>query len=33
VETPRIDASYALMQLLVQTLDHSKGRLQIEPRA
>ena len=33
VETPRIDASYALMQLLLQTLDHSKGRLQIEPRA
>ena len=33
VETPRIDAAYALMQLLVQTLDHSKGRLQIEPQA
>jgi 2-dehydropantoate 2-reductase len=33
VETPRIDAAYALMQLLVQTLDDSKGRLQIEPRA
>ena len=32
VETPRIDAAYALMQLLVQTLDESKGRLQIEPR-
>lgn len=30
VETPRIDAAYALMQLLVQTLDESKGRLQIE---
>jgi 2-dehydropantoate 2-reductase len=33
VEAPRIDAAYALMQLLVQTLDESKGRLQIEPRA
>jgi 2-dehydropantoate 2-reductase len=32
VETPRIDAAYALTQLLVQTLDESKGRLQIEPR-
>jgi 2-dehydropantoate 2-reductase len=32
VETLRIDAAYALMQLLVQTLDESKGRLQIEPR-
>jgi len=32
-ETPRIDAAYALMRLLVQTLDESRGRLQIEPRA
>jgi len=32
-ETPRIDAVYALMRLLVQTLDESRGRLQIEPRA
>jgi 2-dehydropantoate 2-reductase len=32
VETPRIDAAYALMQLLVQSLDESTGRLQIGPR-
>jgi len=32
-EIPRIDAAYALMRLLVQTLDESRGRLQIEPRA
>jgi 2-dehydropantoate 2-reductase len=32
VETPRIDAAYALMQLLVQSLDKSTGRLQIGPR-
>jgi 2-dehydropantoate 2-reductase len=32
IETPRIDAAYALMQLLVQTLDEMKDRLQIEPR-
>jgi 2-dehydropantoate 2-reductase len=31
-ETPRIDVAYALMRLLVQTLDENKGRLQIQPR-
>jgi 2-dehydropantoate 2-reductase len=32
VDTPRLDSMYALMQLLVQSLDESNGRLQIERR-
>ena len=30
METPRIDVAYALMRLLMQNLEKSSGRLQIE---